>query len=149
MEVSVSSIDWENINSKITDHFTVEDALWLHKWNRLANEFDGLTDELYADLIDTFNMAEDVRDLLDSPMKITSGFRPPTYSILVGGNDHDPHTRALAIDFIPLILSTDQAKGLLLPKLDSLEIRMENNGRGSSYIHVDRSPVVHNRFFLP
>lgn len=142
-------IDWTDLNYLITEHFSVKDALWLDHWTRLANESDGLTEGFYSELLETCLMAEDLRAILGVPLEVTSMFRPPGYSVLVGGSSTDPHTLGIAIDFKPIGLSTDQAKIILLPILEKLGIRMENNGQRSSWVHCDRAPVVHNRYFLP
>ena len=39
------SIDWCDPKQKISDYFSVGEALYLPRWERLANEQDGLSDD--------------------------------------------------------------------------------------------------------
>lgn len=75
-------------------------------------------------------------------------YRPPEYSISVGGHAHDVHTRGTAIDFYPIGMTCEEAKSLLRPHLAALGIRME---RGTDvWIHLDtHEPGPSGREFMP
>ena len=44
-------IDWTKGTSKVSKYFTVYEAVTLHSWNRLANEGDGLTDDVKTQIV--------------------------------------------------------------------------------------------------
>ena len=145
-------MDWTDKTQRVSPHFTVEDCLWLHTWGKLASEADGLTDEIKTNLILTCNKMELVRDLIGTPIHVHSMYRPPAYSLLVGGSETDVHTKGMACDFEAVYaLSCDQIKALLLTHLDILGLRMEDNGVGAGWVHIDtKIPLPgHVRFFKP
>lgn len=133
-------IDWTDRKVQITPHFTVHDCLWLNHWNRLANAADGLNDDIIQAILNTLQMAEQIRTLLQCPMIVTSLYRPPAYSPVVGGSAHDVHTKGVAIDFTTFpILSIEDAKNIIRPQMEALDIRMEAGT--TDWIHIDRWEV--------
>lgn len=133
-------INWSDPHYTVTDHFTVHDCIWLPHWGRLANESDGLDISMKDQILQTAEMAEEIRAIFNCPMLVTSMFRPKIYSPLVGGNEHDVHTKGLAIDFTTHPhLTIESAKNLLRPHLAALDIRMEKGT--SNWIHIDRREV--------
>lgn len=144
-------INWADPKCPVTTHFCVKDCLWLPKWNRLANASDGLTEQLQDTLFTFCQKLEEVRAVIYTPMNIHSIYRPPAYSPLVGGTATDVHTQGIAADFDceEWSLTCDNVKQILLPKLIELDIRMEDNGPGAAWVHVDTHPVGHLRFFKP
>jgi hypothetical protein len=144
----MNMIDWNNPTSQVTIHFTVNDCLMLHSWNELATENDGAD---FDKLILLCQKLEEIRNYLSCPMNIHCIFRSQEY------NQHqsikpiaDVHSMSLACDFdCHPNLSCDEVKAKLLPELENLNIRMEDNGPGASWVHIDLHPVIHNRFFKP
>jgi len=135
-------IDWSDPNSMVSKYFSVREMLWLPKWNRLASEQnpdDHLTDSVKSNLVALCEIMDEVREYLGTPLSVHSGFRPPAYSVLVGGFATDVHTRGLAIDFDPNPeLTIQDAKDLLEPCLEHLGIRMERGTK--TWIHLDTHP---------
>lgn len=130
-------IDWSDPSCNVTEHLTVKDCLWLHQCDRLANENDGLTDGIKDELVKTCEMAEKLRTILGVPIIVTSMYRPPAYSKMVGGTETDVHTKGVAIDFTTgKKMFIETAKQVLRPHLASLDIRMEKYT--TNWIHVDR-----------
>lgn len=148
-QVSASpEIDWNNPKSKITPHFTVEDACMLHSWNRLANAEDGFTPELKASVIVVLQKMEEVRTLLDCPMNVHCTFRSQKYnSDVVKAIPNDVHAQGLAIDFdCNPKMTIEQVREKLVPELERLNIRMEKNT--ATWIHLDlRKPGPSGRHF--
>ena len=143
-------------------YFLWREAIYLPSWGRLANESDGLNQNIIDSLSYFFlNQILPVRLFLDVPMSVHCGYRPGPYSLAVGGTVNDPHTcttpfndtlKVCAIDFNPnwglsLGEECDKGKSSLLPKLEELGLRMENNGSGATWIHLDSHPVINNRYF--
>lgn len=141
------AIDWTNPEANITDHFTVKDACFLHQWNRLAVLEDGVnTDKL----ITLCQKMEQIRSILNQPIVVHCMFRSPDYNKQIGAPSNDVHSMNLACDFdCNPNLTCDQIKTILLPQLELLDIRMENNGAGANWVHIDLHSIIHQRYFLP
>jgi Peptidase M15 len=140
-------MDWTDGNSSVSDHFSVSDCLTLHSWNRLATEEDGAD---FDKLTTLCQVLEQVRAILGAPMSVHCMFRSADYNIQIGANPTDPHNRSMACDFdCNPKLTCDEVKNILMPHLESLNMRMEDNGNGASWVHLDLCPVLHNRFFKP
>jgi hypothetical protein len=94
---------------------------------------------------------EEVRGILGCPINVHCMFRSKAYNIaqkilLPTGND--VHAMCMACDFdANSTMSTDDIKAKLMDKLEDMGIRMENNGAGASWVHIDVHPVIHARFF--
>jgi hypothetical protein len=146
----MNTLDWSNPECMVSKYFSVNNCLLLHSWNRLATTEDGYDPN---QLIALCVKLDQVREILGVPMNVHCMFRSKEYNIeqkilLPTGND--VHAMSLAVDFdAGPSLTTDEVKAKLLPMLEELGIRMENNGARSSWIHVDIHPVIHNRFFKP
>jgi hypothetical protein len=142
-------IDWTDATCQITPHFTVGDAITLHTWGRLATADDGLTDDLCDQLVLLCQALEQVRDILGCPMNVHCMLRTVAYNtqVLKLKNPNDVHALGMACDFdCGSALSIDQIHALLLPKLEELGIRMEQNT--PTWCHVDIHPVGIARYFL-
>lgn len=153
------TIDWTNSKCKITPHFTVKDALWLNQWGRLANESDGLTANIKANIIKTAAWLEKVRVFIGKPIFIRSWFRSKKYNVAIGGAVFSQHMVGNAVDWWTDVdgdgdrdgTDCDALKELLLPELERFGLRMEDNGKGARWIHLDDKPVPRGgrRFFKP
>lgn len=134
-------IDWTNPEQQVTEHFKISDCLMLHSWNRLANDQDGLTDEIKSNLISLCQKIEQVRVILNCPINVHCMFRSVQYNEQVLKSlPHDVHSMGLAIDFDCNGHHTIQEiKEILEPLLEQLDIRMEK-GTGT-WIHLDMHPV--------
>lgn len=152
----MSQIDWTNPESQVSTNFKVRDCLWLHQWNRLANESDGLTDAIKENLIHTCAKLEVVRTFLGNrPIFIHCMFRPTEYNKLVGGAPHSAHLLGTAADFHVDKLNDnkgcDNIRTLLIPKLTEFNLRMEDTSDKASrnWIHLDTETPHPNRYFKP
>lgn len=142
-------IDWTSGNSAVTDHFSVNDCLMLHEWNRLATETDGANfDKLTA----LCQVLEQVRSVLGCPMNVHCMFRSTAYNLaqnILPPTGLDVHAMNLACDFdCGDALTIQEVKDTLEPQLDSLGIRME---RGTTtWVHLDLHGVgPSGRYFTP
>lgn len=141
-------LDWNNPDSMVSKYFSVKSCLYLPTWKRMATEADGLNDTVKSNLMTLCAKMDQIRELLGFPINIHCAYRPPEYSKLVGGTDHDVHTMGMAIDFDgDPHMTCDEIKAKLLPLLEEMGLRMEDNGAGSHWVHLDTHAVVHNRFF--
>ncbi len=140
-------------------HFTLRDALLLPSW---GVQHTPSPSEM-ANLIKTFQKLEQIRMFLGgNAINVHCAIRPilncpgsphhgESYNSFVGGATHSAHIVGLAVDWSPVGLSCDDAKALLLPKLEEFNVRMEDNGAGANWVHCDLAPVPPggNRFFKP
>lgn len=138
------NIDWTNPKAKVSDHFTVNDCLILHNWNRLAKEDDGADFNALSSLC---QVMEKVRVLLGCPINVHCMFRSQKYNQEQGIKPADVHSMNLACDFdCSPTLTIQQVKDILEPNLESLGIRMEKGT--TSWVHIDtRAPGPSGRYF--
>lgn len=134
----------------VSKHFSVNDALYLPQWKRLANESDGLNDEVKTNLINLFTKMDVVVDTLGKNPKAHCTYRPEEYNTLVKGAPNSGHKFGQAIDFSMAGLDCDDARKtiILTGLLEKLDMRMEDLP-GSNWVHIDTCPVKSNRFFKP
>lgn len=151
-ETKVEPIDWTNPSSKVGKYFTVKDALWLTSWNRMANEQDGLTQEIKDNLVELFKKMDAIRDFFNAPVLVHVTYRPEEYNKLIGGAKNSAHKVGKACDFHIKDLDCDAARDkiILAGMLDRLNLRMENKAK-SNWVHLDLYPPSVSggkRFFL-
>lgn len=143
-------IDWTDPTSEVTPHFTVHECLYLPQYKRLANESDGLTTDIQNQLVLLCTTMEKIRTFMGVPVNVHCMYRPPAYNDLIGAPTHDVHSMGMAIDFdMEPNVTCDQVKGHLQPVLEQYGVRMENNGNGANWVHIDIHPVMYQRFFNP
>lgn len=141
--------DWTNLLDQVSTYFKVREALFLPSWGRMATASDGLNDEIEANLQALCTKLDVIRDFLACPMNVHCMYRPGPYSVQVGGTATDVHTKGMAVDFdCNSDMTCDQVKELLLPMLEQWGVRMENNGAGAGWVHIDIHPVGNARYFL-
>lgn len=130
-------------------HFVWGEVLWLHEWKFHAIP----TVQQYKNLIRITGKLEKIREIVDSPIRVTSGLRPEAYNRHIKGAYLSQHRFGAALDFqvenFPGIQGAAHVRGLLLPYLDDLKIRMENIV--GSWVHIDSKQVKDGdrRFFRP
>ena len=137
MEYLPQDIDWTKATAMVTKHFTVAEAISLHSWNRLANEDDGLTDEIKANLIKTFEMMESIRTIIGCSINVHCGFRSVKYNEeVLKSLPHDVHAAGMAADWDANSCYTiEEAKEKIRPHLEELNIRLE--GGTTTWLHND------------
>jgi zinc D-Ala-D-Ala carboxypeptidase len=139
------------LKQQITPHFTFHEALWLPTWGREAKPTDGLTPAVVSNLKRIFAKLEQVRGIFNKPITIHCAYRPVEYNKLVKGAPNSAHLHGLAVDFDVKDYSCDIVKKLLEPRLEEFGIRMERNGTGADWVHLDLYPVGPSgqRYFIP
>ena len=158
-------IDWSDPSCPISSYFTVNEALWLPRWGRLAAVGDGLGPDSYSALLLLFQKMDVVRELLDRPIHVHCAYRPKPYNLEVDGAPESCHMARrengallAAVDWDAktpeeefMGPSCDEVRSLILPKLDEWNLRLEDRGPGSPWLHLDtRIPLPgHSRFFKP
>lgn len=154
-------------SDSISLYFTYSEVLALPSWARLGNESDGLNDDVLARLKFLALKMDAVRIYFGKPIHVHVCWRPVKYNAQIGGARNSAHIAAVnaqglplqagemeaAMDFDVEGLSCDDARAMILKdnKLEEWDMRMENNGAGSTWVHLDtRQPLPgHPRYFLP
>jgi len=149
-------IDWTNPDCKVTTNFDVKDCIWLPTWGRLANETDGLTNEVKDNLINTCAKMEAIRSFLgNKPIFVHCMFRPVLYNKIIGGSTKSAHIVGMACDFHVSGMSEnkgcDAVRELLKPKLEEFDIRMEDLSSKTqrNWVHIDLKEPINSRYFKP
>lgn len=96
----------------------------------LVNEKAIPAPEIITNLYRLANRLQVVRDILDKPITITSGYRNPEHNRQVGGEDNSYHTRGMAADIVVAGMSPREVQQLL---------HNWNGGLGSyaTFTHLD------------
>lgn len=142
---------------KISKFFTYKEFLWLPQWNRMGDASDGLTDEVLDRLKAMAQKMDLVREFLGAPIRVHVAWRPTEYNKLVKGAKASTHLAAsgidAAVDFSVKGMTCDEVKKKILDanKLEEWDLRMEDNGAGANWVHLDtRKPAEGRpRFFKP
>jgi hypothetical protein len=143
-----NDIDWSDPRSQITENFTVREALWLPRWNRLANEDDGLIEEHKNNLIVLFNKMETVRSFLKSPILVNIAYRPQEYNKLLEGAATDSaHLYGMAVDWYISGVDCNWIRSQIVPYLDQWQLRCEDIP--VNWVHLDIRPPIYQRYFKP
>lgn len=157
-------IDWTNPSDKVSQYFSVNEAIYLPRWDRMANETDGLDDNAKTGLVNLFEKMDQIRELLGVPIIVHVGFRSVSYNLLVNGAADSSHIARMldsgiciaACDFHPLLSGLtqgekcDKGRVIIEPYLESLGLRIENNPPMAPWIHLDSRPVLNGaRIFNP
>ena len=132
-----------------TPHFTWHEALWLPQLSTHSQpNIEEQTNIIYLAL-----RMEKVRALFNAPIRVHCWHRPFGYNQSVGGAPKSAHITGRAVDFhIEGLAGTTgcaEARAIILPHLETLGLRMEN--QQGPWIHLDTKPVPPHgkRFFRP
>lgn len=147
-------VDWTDPSCKISNHFTVGEALWIPQWQC----YHVPSDDEKANILRHAQNMDKVRDELGVPCTVHCWIRPrslncPTsphngedYNALVGGAHSSRHIFGDATDYNPEGMSCDDARSKLEPKLEEFGMRMED-APGTNWVHNDSGPVITLRYF--
>ena len=124
--------------------FTWYEALYHPQWNVCVIP----SIEIEANILHFAPKAQRVRDFLGMPMLVTSWLRAPKYNRLIGGAEESWHMTGGAMDFRCPLVSADELRDTLYPKLEEFGLRMEDLP-GSNWVHIDDKEPGRARFFRP
>lgn len=134
-------VDWTKGTCQVSKYFTVYEAMTLHSWNRLANEEDGITDQVKTETVKLCLIMDQVRELLGCPINVHCIFRSVKYNQeVLHSLPQDVHSKGMAIDFdCNGHYTIEQVKEKLRPILEKFNIRME--GGTTTWVHLDTHAV--------
>ncbi len=158
-----------NLSEKIPGcrYFTWKDALWLREENRAVSD-EELTEEVKASLIRTFQWLDKVREWVGLPIIVTIALRTMSYHLALYKRINEQrkakglpelkvpmssyHLVGRAVDFVVKGMTCDEFKAKVRKegKLEEWKLRMERNGDGAEWIHLDdKEPGPSGREFNP
>lgn len=156
-----------DLSSKIPGckHFTWKEALWLPEEKRAVSEQE-LTDEVRGNLVRTFQWMDKVREWVGRPITVTIALRTMQYHLDLYARINAKrkaqglpelkvpmgslHLVGRAVDFVVKGMTCDEFKQKVRDEgmLDKWNLRMEDNGEGAPWIHLDdREPGPSGREF--
>jgi hypothetical protein len=116
--------------TKLTQYFTIEELT--------KTDIAELKEKNYnegvrrgSDLLALAQFAENIRRILQSPIIVLSGFRCPEVNAAIGGSLTSQHCKGEAIDFIPKLISAQNAFALIRQSdLKYGQLILEKRGAG-------------------
>lgn len=152
-------IIWTDPEFKISDFFTVKDALFLPSWGIYHTPSEQEKEEI----LKTAKFMDEVRVILGLPILVHCWMRPSKvvcegspyngkdYNAFVKGSKASNHIKGLAVDWhlngFESSEKCQEVREKLIPLLEKLNLRMED--RVGPWIHLDRDKVKSKRFFKP
>ncbi len=153
-------------DEKISKYFTWKEALWLPELGRMADESDGLDEKTLDNLKVLFGKMDKVREFFGKPIIVHICFRSMQYHLDLYKRINEKrkanglpeqnvpmasgHLKGQAVDFHVKDMTCDQVKKKILDDkmLDIWIMRMEDNGAGAGWVHLDIKPKgPSGRFF--
>jgi uncharacterized protein YcbK (DUF882 family) len=141
----MATIFWTQPSCKISKYFTVKDALYLPRWQKMYLP----SKEEMASILKMAEVMDKIRDFVKAPINVHCWTRSLSYNKLVGGAEHSMHLHGLAVDW-DCGGDCDHTRQFILPMLPVWNVRMEDLPK-SNWVHIDMRPVNHDseRFFKP
>ena len=91
----------------LSQHFSLEEAVISQTAARKG--IDNIpSPEVKANMVESAQRMEEVRDLLDAPILVSSWFRCPKLNSAIGSRSTSAHVRGWAIDFTAPLFGTPQ-----------------------------------------
>ena len=120
---------------QITQHFSLDELTTTNRVKYKDKNYKyGLSKLTQMNILAHF--AEQVRLVVDCPMKITSGIRCEELNAVVGGSKTSQHLKGEAIDFIPIKIKIKTAfDKIRKSNLEFGQLIIENDGK-SEWIHI-------------
>ncbi len=151
-ETPTVAINWSDPSCKVSKYFTVHEMIYLPTWKRLANEADGLNEEVKENLIKLGQKMDTVREYFDKGINVHVTYRPLEYNKAIGGALHSAHSEGMAMDFDIMGMTCDEVREELVSKglLDTWTMRCEK-APGTNWVHLDYKALLAggNRYFIP
>ena len=93
--------------------------------------------ELMPNVKKLANELQKLRDLLDEPIYINSGYRTPSYNKKIGGARNSFHVQAKAADIVVKSLSPKQLHSKIEYFISQGVLNFKGIGLYSTFVHVD------------
>ncbi len=84
------------------------------------------------------NVLDPLREMIGSPIRVTSGYRTPEHNKKIGGSKNSQHTKGQAVDIQPMKVNTKEVFEILINNFEFDQAILEDNGY-SQWIHISYS----------
>ena len=124
----------------MTEHFTFNELTDSDEHPELVEQNRRDAAGFMKQLKYTAYTLEEIRRVLDVPMKVNSGFRNIALNKAVGGSPTSGHTKGLCADFKPIGMSVEDAYELIKfnkNKCPSLKKCIFESIRGAKWLHIE------------
>lgn len=131
----------------ISKYFTMEEML--RSTTATRRHIDNVpTAEQAANIIDTCQQADQIRELLGHPMQVTSGYRSPKLNTAIGGSKTSSHMQGLAMDFICPGFGTNEEvlKAIKMSGIPVDQCILEYPDSPSGWVHIGFGPEMRHQY---
>jgi uncharacterized protein YcbK (DUF882 family) len=94
-------------------------------------------DELRSNLLELAQNLQKIRDVIDEPIYINSGYRTKDHNAKVGGVSNSYHTKGMAVDIRANGLDSKQLYTIIAQMMDKGSIKKGGLGLYNSFVHYD------------
>ena len=137
---------------RLTEHFTF-DELTITSHDELLEANRESAKAFMKQLKYLAGTLEEIREVLEVPLKVTSGFRSNSLNKLVGGSPTSGHAKGLCADIIPNGIDVVQAQKIIIankdkcPSLKKCILEMVN---GKEWLHIETKTEANQptQFFI-
>lgn len=84
------------------------------------------------------NVLDPLREMINSPIRVTSGYRTPEHNKNIGGSKNSQHTKGQAVDIQPMKVNTKEVFETLINNFEFDQAILEDNGH-TQWIHISYS----------
>ena len=124
---------------KLSEHFSFDELTHTSKYELLeANRQSAKA--FMKQLKYVVGTLEEIREVLEVPLRVTSGFRNNALNKAVGGSPTSGHTKGLCADFIPIGMDVIEAFTIIQTNRDkcpSLKKCIYESVNGSKWLHIE------------
>ena len=125
----------------LSEHFTLDEALFSSTAARLSISNDPDTNQIFAMKIAATGM-EQVRSLLNQPIHVDSWFRCPELNEKVGGAKDSAHMQGYAVDFI---CPAARAPAAIVQAIAISSIQFDQLIQEGTWVHISFDPLLRRR----
>ena len=129
---------------KLSEHFSFDELTHTSKYELLeANRQSAKA--FMKQLKYVVGTLEEIREVLEVPLRVTSGFRNNALNKAVGGSPTSGHTKGLCADFIPIGMDVIEAFTIIQTNRDkcpSLKKCIYESVYGSEWLHIETKTEV-------
>ena len=97
----------------------------------------GVPDAIFVNVQELANNLQVLREEIDKPITIISGYRTPEYNQQCGGAQLSQHLTANAGDLKVSGMSTDDLRDTIIALIDAGKMKQGGVGRYDTFVHYD------------
>jgi len=127
---------------KLSDHFTLDEMI--RSDTAVRKNIDNTpTDEIMSNLKVTAEGMEKVREILQVPITVTSGYRSPKLNKYIGGSKTSAHMLGYACDFIAPRFGNPLS---IVTKLKAVGVSVDQCIMEGNWVHISFDPRMRQKY---